>query len=146
MWLPLSKLYALLVFRLPDHFCEVWLIIYRCCCARDGGASSADAVCELSTELCWNDLYWSDLTACAKIRWASVGYTNAVWDSGATPAEADFDWADLSASQVFDLGYLGYDAKTWDLTNDSTTSGAPNVGRWAGLTTAALIGSIALFF
>jgi hypothetical protein len=145
MRLPLRKLYVLSVFCLPAHFCEVWLIIYKncCCCACDGGESSADAVCELSTEFCWNDLYWNDLTACAKIRWASVGYTNTIWDSGAIPAEAESDWADLSASQVFDLGYLGYDATSWDLSNDGTTSGVPNVGRWAGLATAALIGSIA---
>lgn len=77
-----------------------------------------------STERCWNQLSWNDLSPCEQGLWMFFTYNQAIWDDGRTPDAAIQNWVDLQPDQQTAATDLGYTESTWDASNGNTSTSA----------------------
>ena len=60
------------------------------------------------------DKMWQDLTGAERTSAGQIGYDEAMWDAGETPAACEKHWAKLSASERNAATTLGYTKQEWD--------------------------------
>ncbi len=60
------------------------------------------------------DKVWQDLTGAERTAAGQIGYDEAMWDAGETPAACEKHWAKLSATERKAATTLGYTEQEWD--------------------------------
>ena len=70
--------------------------------------------------LAWDDNDWEELPDNIQQAFAVLGYNQALWDAGDSPATEDLSWDELSISQQAAALEVGYTQELWDGPEEAT--------------------------